>query len=271
MSAQTVTVDGMGTVDLTFTDVGEGRPILLLHGGAGPQSMAGFAQMLTTRHPVHVYAPTLPGFNGTPRPDWLTNPRQVAKALARLLDELNLMDITIIGNSIGGWIAAELALTGTRRMRNVVLVDAGGIVVEGHPTADVFSLPPSELAKRSFHNPAAFPLNLATMSDQQKATMAANRATLVVYSGGPGMDDTSLRERLHQIRVPVLVVWGDSDQVVDPEYGRAYARSIPGATFHLVPNAGHMPQIEAPDLLLRAIGEFMESEVTAAPSGPAGG
>ena len=79
MSAQTVTVLWMGTVYLTFTDVGEGRPILLLHGGAGPQSMAGFAQMLTARHPVHVYAPTLPGFNGTPRPDWLTNPRQVAR------------------------------------------------------------------------------------------------------------------------------------------------------------------------------------------------
>ena len=84
------------------------------------------------------------------------------------------MDITIIGNSIGGWIAAELALTGTRRMRNVVEVAAGGIVVEGHPTATSSVCPPRN-SPNVASNPAAFPLNLATMSDQQKASSAANQ------------------------------------------------------------------------------------------------
>ncbi|MGC2034070.1 MAG: alpha/beta hydrolase [Thermoplasmata archaeon] len=255
MTTHTMTVDGIGPVEVSMADRGTGRPILLLHGGAGPQSVGGFAQLLADRHPVHVYTPTHPGFVGTSRPERLSSVAQLAQVYARLLDQLDLSDVTVIGNSIGGWIASELALFDGHRLKNVVLVDAVGIDVAGHPIADFFHLSLDEVAQRSYHDPGAFPINIATLTDQQKAGMAANRATLAVYSG-PSMADTTLRGRLAQIAVPTLVVWGESDRIVEPDYGRAWAAAIPHARFLLLPGAGHLPQIETPTPLLDAIWSF---------------
>jgi pimeloyl-ACP methyl ester carboxylesterase len=93
------------------------------------------------------------------------------------------------------------------------------------------------------------------MSAEQRAVMAGNREALAVYSGTT-MNDPGLGARLGQISVPTLVVWGDSDRIADPNYGRAYAAAIPGAQFHLLPATGHVPQIESPALLLGAIRDF---------------
>ncbi|MCI4343322.1 MAG: alpha/beta hydrolase [Thermoplasmata archaeon] len=262
--SRTVTTPPFGSVELSVSERGTGAPVLLLHGGAGPQSVVGLAQLLTDRHPVQVYTPTHPGFMGTPRPEWLNSVPRLAEVYARLMDQLDRKDVTVIGNSIGGWIAAELALLRSPRLGRLILVDAAGIVVEGHPIADFFHLSMEEVTKRSFHNPAASPLNVATLTDQQKAGMAANRTTLAVYSGQPPMLDDSLRSRLHAIDVPTLVLWGESDRIVDPEYGRAYASSIPNAQFELLRNAGHLPQIETPEQLVTAVWTFVEKTTTRA-------
>jgi pimeloyl-ACP methyl ester carboxylesterase len=75
--------------------------------------------------------------------------------------------------------------------------------------------------------------------------------TLRTYGGSMG--DPGLRSRLAGVKVPALVVWGDSDQVCTPAYGRVYAASIPDARFHLLTGAGHVPQIEDPEQLLRVV------------------
>jgi pimeloyl-ACP methyl ester carboxylesterase len=235
---------------LTIDDRGHGRTFLLLHGGAGPQSVAAFGRLLAERGPARVVTPTHPGFGGTERPDDLTTIAELAEVYLRLLDDLDLHDVTVVGNSIGGWIAAELALHGSPRISGVVLVNAVGIEVEGHPVADVFSLSPTELARLSYHDPAKF---AAPMSDAQRAAMAANRVALAVYGGQPSMLDPTLRERLGKVAVPTAVLWGEADRIVDPDYGRAFAAAIPGARFQLIAEAGHVPQIEAPDRLLDAV------------------
>ncbi|MGP8072314.1 MAG: alpha/beta fold hydrolase [Thermoplasmata archaeon] len=255
MITHRVVIGHQQPVEVSVADQGSGRPILLLHGGAGPPSVAGLGQMLSQWPQVRVLSPTHPGFNGTPRPEWLNSVSKLADVYAQLLEQLELRDVTVIGNSLGGWIAAELALRPGRRLGHVVLVDALGIVVEEHPPADLSKIPPAELAKYSFYNPALSPLNIATMTDQQKAGMAANRATLAAYSGPSGLDPT-LRSRLKRVEVPTLVVWGDSDRIVVPEYGRALAAAIPNADFLLLAHSGHLPQIETPGELLSAIGKF---------------
>jgi pimeloyl-ACP methyl ester carboxylesterase len=257
VTTHAVTLDGVGSIDVTVAVRGEGRPAFLLHGGAGPQSVAGLAALLTDRLGLKVYTPTHPGFGGTARPEGLDSVRKLAEVYTRLLAALGLDKVLVIGNSIGGWIAAEMALVGGPRVGQLVLIDAGGIEVAGIPTLDVFSLSPAELSKLSFHDPTKFPINPAAMSDEQRAGMAANRAALAVYAGRPSMVDLTLRGRLKEIKVPTLVVWGESDRVVVPEYGRAYAAAIPGAQFHLIPGAGHLPQIESPEKLLTAIGSFV--------------
>ena len=260
MTASTLdlTLAGAGPLGVTIDDRGEGRPFLLLHGGGGPQTVAGFAELLATKEPARVITPTHPGFGGTPRPGALAGMAGLAALYRELLDRLGLDGVTVIGNSIGGWIAAELALLGSPRISGVALVDAVGIEVAGHPVTDIFPLSLDELARLSYHDPASFRIDPAAMTEAQRAGMAANRAALQVY-GGPRMTDPSLRGRLAATACPVLVVWGEADRIADPGYGRAYADAIPGARFELLTETGHLPQLETPEKLLRVVWDFAET------------
>ena len=255
---RTLTLPGLGRVDVTADDQGEGRPFLLLHGGGGPQTVAGFAELLATHGPARVITPAHPGFGGTPSPDGLTSMAGLAALYRELLERLGLHDVTVIGNSIGGWIAAELALLGTAWISGLVLVDAVGIEVDEHPVTDIFPLGLDELARLSYHDPAAFRIDPAAMTEAQRAGLAANRAALRVY-GGARMADPGLYGRLAAIACPTLVIWGEADRIVDPGYGRAYAAAMPGARFELLSGTGHLPQLENPERLMRAVLDFAEA------------
>jgi pimeloyl-ACP methyl ester carboxylesterase len=252
-STKTVNVAGVGPVELTIEERGHGRPFLLLHGGAGPLSVTAFAQLLAEKSGRRVVTPTHPGFGGTPRPDGLNSAAKLAALYSALLAALGLEDVTVIGNSVGGWIAAEMALLGSPHISGIVLVDAVGIDVEGHPVADVSGLSVSGIQALSFHDPTPFRVDPATIPDAQKAIMAANGAALAIYAGSPAMADPTLLGRLRAITIPTLVLWGESDQIVVPAYGQAYAAAIDGARFEVLPATGHMPQMETPDLVLQAI------------------
>ncbi|HVV12599.1 alpha/beta hydrolase [Amycolatopsis sp.] len=252
-----LTVDGR-TLDVTVDlHGGAGRPVLLLHGGGGPQTVATFGALLARQRPATVHIPVHPGFDGTPRPGWLSDVPALARVYAELLETLALQDVAVVGNSIGGWIAAELAALGSDRIGSVTLVNAVGVDVPGHPVADTFELTPAELARLSFHDPSKFRFDPSALSEAQRENAAANRAVLRVYSGPDDMADPTLRARLAKITKPALVAWGAGDQVVDADYGRAYAEAIPGAEFRLLPGTGHMPQVETPAEFLDALWEFV--------------
>lgn len=237
-----------GGLTLTFDDRGSGPAVLVLHGGGGPLTVARFVDAMSAH--ARVLAPVHPGFAGTPRPDGFDSIEQIADAYVALLDELALTDVLVVGFSIGGWIANALALRAGSRLRGVVLVDGAGIMVDGEPCADVFSLTPQQLSALSCHDPARFGIDPSALSEAQKAGMAANMRTLAAYGRARDMGDAGLRARLADVRVPVLVVWGESDRVVTPAYGRAVAASFPDARFELIAQCGHMPQIEQPERLL---------------------
>ncbi|GCE31368.1 alpha/beta hydrolase [Dictyobacter alpinus] len=246
--------------DLTLRvdEGGSGRPVLLLHGGGGPQTMLELSKVLSKR--MHVLLPTHPGFAGEPRPEWFDSIDDLALAYLDLLKRLDLHDVLVIGSSMGGWITSAMALHDTeRRLSGLVLVDAGGIQVEGYPIPDVSTLTPDELAALSYHNPAAFRIDPATITPEQAQARAANVRALYVYDQGQGMGDPRLRRRLKHVSVPVLVVWGASDRVIRPEYGQVYAQSFPNARFELIPEAGHLPQFEQPQRLLNLVLEFADS------------
>ena len=259
ITTQTLTIAGIGPVDVTLDDRGEGDTFLLLHGGGGAQTVAGFADLLSAR--ARVVTPTHPGFGSTPRPDALNSISGLAKVYAAVLEQRDLRNVTVIGNSIGGWIAAELALLRPARLGRTILVDAAGIEVQGHPAADFFSLTMAQVAQLSYHDPDKFRIDPAALPPAAQAAMAGNRATLAVYAGTT-MADPTLRGRLAGITTPTLVVWGDSDQMFDQDYGRAYAAAIPGAQFQLLTATGHLPQLETPDQLLRAVWAFVDSRGT---------
>ncbi|MGA2664362.1 MAG: alpha/beta hydrolase [Nitrososphaerales archaeon] len=250
---------GSSRVELVVEERGEdGRPsFLLLHGGAGPASMARFASLLAERHGARVITPTHPGFARTKRPDELRSVEGLAQVYAALLDRLGAGDVTVVGNSVGGWIAAELALLGSPRVGRIVLVGAVGIDVPGHPVTDVSKLTPTEIMGLSYHNPKPFLVDPATLTDDQRAVVGANRAALQVYA--PRMTDPTLAGRLARVAAPVLVISGESDRIVGPEYGRAWATAIPGARFELLAGTGHVPQVETPELLLETIWDYVKA------------
>jgi pimeloyl-ACP methyl ester carboxylesterase len=249
-----VALDGPGAVPVTVDDLGTGHPYLLLHGGAGPQSVAAFATMLADAGRARVLTPTHPGFGGTPRPDTVDSVAALARLYVQLIADLGLSDVTVIGNSIGGWIAAEMALLDSPRVSGVVLVDAVGLRVDGHPIADFFALTMDQVAELSYHNPDAYRLDVNALPEAQKAIMATNREALRTYGGA--MSDPGLLGRLPAITVSTMVIWGVADRIVPPAHGRAYAAAIPTASLHLIGDAGHLPQLETPEHLARLIRDF---------------
>jgi pimeloyl-ACP methyl ester carboxylesterase len=233
---------------------GTGRTVLLLHGGAGPMSVAAFAKDLSPYK--QVITPTHPGFAGTPRPDHMTSVKELARTYVTLIERARLRDTLVIGFSIGGWIAAEMAALHPKGIAGLVLVDATGISVPGQPVLDVFSIPPGEIANFSYHTPDKYRIDPSKMTEQQIAGMRANFATLAVYSRAVNGQDPDLRDRLAAVTIPAMVVWGESDRVVTPDYGRAYAAAFPKGRFELISECGHMPQIEQPQRLRELIRAF---------------
>lgn len=240
---------------LPVHDTGRGIPVLLLHGGGGPETVSGFGEHLAARYPLRVLTPVHPGFGGTERPDRLRSVRDLGRLYAGLLDHLGLTGVTVIGSSIGGWAAAEVALASPRAGR-LVLINAVGLASAEHPVADFFSLTPAELAERSWARPEGRALDTSSMTAAQRAVLVGNRAALRAY-GGESMADPGLASRLGALTLPSLVLWGEADQIATPAYGKEYAAAIPGAVFRLLPEAGHLPQLETPEATLAALGEFL--------------
>jgi len=230
-----------------------GSGVLLLHGGAGPRSVAGLADALAEH--AYVLTPTHPGFDGQPRPDWMDSVADLAEAYLDLLDTLDLRDVLVAGNSVGGWIAAEMALRDTQgRIGRLVVLNGVGIRADD-PITDTSTLTPTEMGELAFYNPV-YRLNPAVLTDEQRAGMIANQQTLAVYAG-VDMYDPKLRRRLARVTVPVLVVWGEQDGIAPVGYGRAFADSFARGSFQLIPEAGHFPHIEQPAQTLTAIGKFV--------------
>ena len=255
-STVSVRTGELGEVPVTMTRRGTGRPVLLLHGGGGPFTVSSYADQLADERPAQVIVPVHPGFGGTPRPDGLTTIAQLAVLYAELLVELDLDDVAVVGNSIGGWIAAELSLLGSPRVAHVALVDAVGIEVPGHPVADFFSLSFPELARLSYHDPARFQIDPSQLSAAALELMAVNRATLATYAGS-AMTDPTLAGRLGAASISTLVVVGEDDRIVDPDYGQAYSNAIPGSRFHVLRDSGHLPQLETPAALTAVLWPFL--------------
>ena len=244
----------LGDIPLSGDERGAGRAVVILHGGAGPVSVTRFADLLAERTGTRVVVPTHPGFGGAPRPEALTTPEGLAEVYAGLFEALDLDDVTVIGNSLGGWVASELAIRHPSRLGRIALVDAVGIEVDGHPVASIDS--PAKLVEHSWYDPSKAPvLDPAALPPAAREILAGNRAALAVYGGS--MVDPALRARLATIDVPALVLWGEADRIVDPEYGRAFAAAIPAARFELLPRARHVPQMETPEVLLEALAPFV--------------
>jgi pimeloyl-ACP methyl ester carboxylesterase len=241
---------------LVIDDAGTGRPVLVLHGGGGPDTVKPIAAHLTAGY--RVLTPTLPGWNGAPRPESMTTIGDYAQAFLDHLERIGLSEVVAIGSSLGGWIAAEMATRDrTGRLGGAVIVDGAGITVEGEPITDFFSLTPRGVAEHSWHDPDRYFVDPAIFPPERAAIQQSNMNTMALVARD--MNDPGLRGRLGAVTIPVLAIWGDSDRIFTPGYGRTYAASFANGRFALVANAGHLPHLEQPTATLALIDDFLES------------
>jgi pimeloyl-ACP methyl ester carboxylesterase len=244
---------------LTLTESGpaDGRIALVLHGGGGPATVRSIAAHLSER--MRVVLPTHPGWNGAERPDWFTGVDDLALAYLQWLKDEGHRDVLVVGSSLGGWTAAEMAVRDDGdRITGLVLVNSAGVDVPGEPVRDVFALGPGEISAYSFHDPARFGVNPATLTEDQITAQKANMVTMRTLCGDPYMHDPKLLNRLGRVQVPALVLWGESDRIVTPAYGRAFAAAFADARFVTVPEAGHLPHIEQPARTFAALDAYLD-------------
>jgi len=232
-------------VDLRILRRGAGPPLLLLHGLAPVEPDAPVLELLAAH--AEIVAPTHPGFGHAPRPDDFETVYDLVRLYLDLLDHLPYAKVTLMGLSFGGWLAAEIAATCPHRLDKLVLVGAVGIKVSDRETPDIldlFNTAPAVVERRRWHDPAKWAPDYDAMSDEALVAHARNRDALCLYAWDPYMHNPRLRRWLPRIAVPTLALWGASDGVVKPAYGRAYSALIPGARFEVIEAAGHHPEIE---------------------------
>jgi pimeloyl-ACP methyl ester carboxylesterase len=260
METQFVTVQGVRTELLRG---GRGQPAIFLHPGLGLFGAKPFLDLLTSHFEVIV--PSHPGFGHSELPQWMSHVDDLAYFHLDLLRALDVRDAILIGGSFGGWIASEMAIKSTMRIAHLLLVDALGIKVgdrESRDIADIYALPRSEVERRSFVDPANKP-DFAAMGDEDLAIVARNCESEALFGWSPYMHNPKLHHRLARIERPTSVLWGESDGIVGPDYGRAFAAAIPGAEFHMIKDAAHHPHIEQPRRLFDHV--MRASQAAAAP------
>jgi pimeloyl-ACP methyl ester carboxylesterase len=253
----------MHGVALEMIERGEGRPLLFLHPGHPSGRLdpkASVLELLAER--ARVLAPTHPGFGSVPASRELTAVDDLAYLYLDLLEALDLRDVTIVGVSLGGWIAAEMAVKSTERISALVLANAVGIKPGDRETrdiADIYAITDKQLAELVWADPARMARNPKTLPESDLIAMARSRESTGRYAWSPYMHDPKLKGRLHRIRIPTLVLWGTADRVTKSEYGRAYASAIPNARFESIEGAGHFPHLEQPEAFARSVLNFVEA------------
>ena len=245
-------------LELEVVRRGAGRPLLLLHGFQTVSPDAPFLDRLA-RH-AEILAPSHPGFGDSPRPADFETVYDLVHLYLEVLDTLPHGRMSLMGLSFGGWLAAEVAVKAGARIDRLVLVDALGIKVSDRETPDildVFNAHPREVRRRSWHAPERWAPRYDDMTDDELVRIARNRDALCLYGWHPYMHNPRLARWLGRIRRPTLVLWGASDGVVTPSYGEALSRLIPGSRFELIPEAGHHPEIEQPEVFADRVSRFL--------------
>jgi pimeloyl-ACP methyl ester carboxylesterase len=249
-----VEVQGIG---IEMIERGRGRPLLFLHPEIGIERNAPVLDHLAAG--ARVLAPSHPGFGRSELPRWMNTVEDLAYFYLDFLETLDLRDVTLVGVSFGGWIAAAIAVKSAERLSRLVLANPIGIKVADRETRDVvdiFAITEPEYNALAYCDPKVGERDYAAVPDSDVLVAARNREATARFAWSPYMHDPKLKHRLHRIRIPTLVLWGANDRILSEPYGRAFCAAIPGARFEPIARAGHFPHLEQPEEFARRVLEF---------------
>ena len=235
---------------------GSGAPLLFLHGGGGVGIWLPCMAQLAKKFDVIV--PEHPGFGASDTPAWLDTVGDLANFYLEFLRQLDLRGVHLIGSSLGGWIAAELAVRNTARLASLTLVGAAGIQVKDVEQVDPFLRSDEQRIRDLFYDQdLAEAVVVASERPELEDAALKNWMTTAKLSWQPRNHDPQLQKWLHRIDVPTLLIWGEHDRLFPKDYAFAYQRLIPGSKAVIIPECGHLPQVEKADAFAAEIEAFI--------------
>jgi pimeloyl-ACP methyl ester carboxylesterase len=237
---------------------GEGPPLLYLHDTftAAADLWLALHDCLASQYEVLV--PVHPGCAGSDGTD-IDSMEDMVFHYLDVCEVAGLDRPVLIGASLGGWVAAEIAVRHAGMLRGLILIDALGLRLPGVTTADILRLDPAQARQHLFADADA---GLARHivpdrpAQEQLPHLLQARHTLARFAW-QFPDNPKLARYLYRVRVPTLIIWGEQDGLVPGAHGNAYRQGIPDATLHLVPQSGHLPHVEQPEVCTRLVIEFL--------------
>jgi len=244
-----------------YLEGGKGEPLVFLHGAGGMTPEDPILTELSSR--FHVYAPYLPGYGETEECATLREMLDFALHGWDVVEALGLKNPILVGHSMGGMIAAEMAALAPNDVSRLALICPAGLWLEDHPIVDIFTLLPFELPGYLFHDPEKGAAMMTTGLDLSDPKFL--QAFLIRNARQMGMagkllfpvPERGLAERLYRVKARTVIVWGESDKLIPPVYGPAFQSAIAGSKLRKVPEAGHMVILEKPEAVVQAVAELV--------------
>jgi pimeloyl-ACP methyl ester carboxylesterase len=258
---QTLTL-GNGRFTVKYYQYGTGAPLVYLHGAGGLPAFTPDLEILAQHFTVT--APLCPGFGSTGEEHLHADVLKLTLHTWDVLDALGIDEPILVGHSLGGMLAAEMAAIEPRRVKKLVLIGAAGLWLDDCPTADFFAMQPQELVTAAFYDPQSDLAQAFLVLPQDKD--AANEVMIQRLRGFAAagrflwpLPDRGLSERLYRVKAPTLLLWGEGDKLIPPRYARAFQELLTGSEevkVQILPRAGHMVLLEQTRPATRAIFEF---------------
>jgi len=257
ITRETITLAG---IEIELFEGGSGAPLLFLHGAQGFSPGHPYVEPLTRSR--RLIAPSHPGFGTSALPLWLDAVDDIAYLYLEFLDRRKIDRIDVVGCSLGGWLAAEIATKAPDRLGKLALVGPVGVKLgpaDKLDIPDIFAMPQDKVVRLIYHDLEKGKLDAARMTDEQLTVIARNRETTALLTWEPWMHNPKLRHRLHRVTAPTLFIRGVSDGLVSQSYVEGYAKLIPNARVTTIAAAGHAPQLEQPEEFARVLFAFLDA------------
>lgn len=250
---ETVSQHKVRDINVRIMRRGSGPPLLFLHGANGLPVWLPMFDILSKEFEVIV--PEHPGFGLSDNPPWIRTVGDLAMYYLDFLDGLGPYRVHLVGLSLGGWTAAEVAVRNCSRLASLSLLAPAGVRVKGIPAGDNFIWGPEEAVRNLYYDQSIATRLLAVpVTDEQADLMLTNRFAATKFGWEPRWFNPSLERWLHRISVPTLVLWGKDDKLFPSAYAARWGERIPASRVEIVPECGHGIVIEKPE---RAAKEIM--------------
>ena len=244
-------------VPVRYVEGGSGPDLVFLHGAGGVTAEDPFLKALAEKH--HVYAPLIPGYGDSEEAPEIRDMLDFTLHGWDVVEALGLKDPILVGHSMGGMIAAEMAAVAPNEVSRLALIAPAGLWDDAHPVADIFATLPFEMSQLLFHDAEAGAAILTAGRDVEDPGFL--QTYLVTNARQLGMagrilfpiPERGLSQRLYRIKAKTVVIWGDSDRLIPPTYAHAFKKGIAGARLVSIPEAGHMVILEKTTQVVDAV------------------